>query len=299
MTFSAQVKTELCKIPIEQEKCALAELCGITLFAQAFDARGLRIVTGSAEFAGRISKLFKLLFGFDFDKKITPLGTPKKFSLIIQNRDKLAVLYDAFGFDLETTHIIRLNAALVEDDRTRAAFLRGVFLAGGSVSDPETAYHMEFVTSHYQLSREILALLPEVEIQAKCVTRKGNYVIYLKESRMIEDMLTLIGAPISAMHMMETKMYKELRNSINRKNNFENANFMKMLDTAAGQIAAFEKLDLDALPEKLREAAQVRIDHPDKTMTELCEILGNGVTKSGLNHRFRKLMAMANEGEET
>jgi len=74
---------------------------------------------------------------------------------------------------------------------------------------------------------------------------------------------------------------------------------MKMLDTAAGQIAAFEKLDLDALPEKLREAAQVRIDHPDKTMTELCEILGNGVTKSGLNHRFRKLMAMANEGEET
>lgn len=295
MTFSAQVKTELCKIPIEQEKCALAELCGIVLFSQTFDARMLRIVTGSAEFAGRISKLTKLLFGFDFDKKIIPLETPKKYSLIVQNRAKLATLFDAFGFELDTTHVIQLNAALVEDDKTRAAFLRGVFLASGSVSDPENTYHMELVTSHYRLSREVLALLLELEIQAKCITRKGNYVIYFKESRVIEDMLTLIGAPISAMHMMETKMYKELRNSINRKNNFENANYMKMLDTAAQQIAAFQKLELDSLPEKLREAAQVRIQHPEKTMSELCEILGGTVTKSGLNHRFRKLMAMANE----
>ncbi len=299
MTFTAQVKTELCKIPIEQEKCALAELCGIVLFAQSFDARALRIVTGSSEYVGRISKLMKLLFGFDFDKKIIPTGTPKKYSLIIQNPQKLGVLFDAFGFELGTTHVIQLNAALVEDDKTRAAFLRGVFLASGSVSDPGTTYHLELVTSHYRLSREVLALLPELNIQAKCVTRKGNYVIYFKDSSQIEDMLTLIGAPISAMHVMETKMYKELRNSINRKSNFENANYEKTLDTAAQQIKAFQTLELDALPEKLREAAQVRIDHPDKTMSELCEILGGSVTKSGLNHRFRKLMAMASgEGKQ-
>lgn len=299
MTFSAQVKTELCKIPIEQEKCALAELCGMVLFAQSFDARMLRIVTGSADYAGRVSRLMKLLFGFDFDKKIIPTGALKKFSLIIQNPEKIAVLFDAFGFDLETTHVIQLNAALVEDDRTRAAFLRGVFLASGSVSDPKTTYHLELVTSHYRLSREVLALILELGIQAKCVTRKGNYVIYFKEGGVIEDVLTLIGAQISAMQMMETQMYKELKNDINRRHNFDTANYMKALDTAAIQIEAFQTLDLDALPEKLREAARVRIANPDKSLAELCEILGGGVTKSGLNHRFRKLMALANgEGKQ-
>ncbi|MBQ3055050.1 MAG: DNA-binding protein WhiA [Oscillospiraceae bacterium] len=297
MTFSAQVKAELCKVPIEHEKCALAELCGIVLFAQSFDARSLRIVTGNAELVGRVSRLLKLLFGFDFDKKIIPTAALKKYSLVIQSQEKLGVLFDAFGFELGSTNVIRLNAALVEDDRTRAAFLRGVFLASGSVFDPQTTYHLELTTSHFRLSREVLAMLPELNLRAKCTERKGNFVIYFKESSMVEDVLTLIGAPIAAMHVMETKMYKELKNRVNRKSNFENANYEKMLDTAARQVKAFETLDLDSLPEKLREAARVRIENPEKTMAELCEILGD-VTKSGLNHRFRKLMELAEKEKE-
>jgi len=292
MTFTAQVKAELCRVPIEHEKCALAELCGIVLFAQSFDARALRIVTGNPEFVGRISRLMKLLFGFDFDKKIIPTDALKKYSLIVQSQEKLGVLFDAFGFELGSTNVIRLNAALVEDDRTRSAFLRGVFLASGSVADPQTTYHLELVTSHFRLSREVLAMLPELNLRAKSTERKGNFVIYFKESSMVEDVLTLIGAPLSAMHVMETKMYKELKNTVNRRSNFENANYEKMLDTAARQVKAFSGLELDSLPEKLREAARVRIEHPDKTMAELCEILGD-VTKSGLNHRFRKLMELA------
>lgn len=297
MTFSAQVKTELCKVPIEHEKCALAELCGIVLFAQSFDARALRIVTGNHEFVGRISRLMKLLFGFDFDKKIIPTDSLKKYSLIVQSQEKLGVLFDAFGFELGSTNVIRLNAALVEDDRTRSAFLRGVFLASGSVSDPRTTYHLELTTSHYRLSREVLAMLPELNLRAKCTERKGNFVIYFKESSMVEDVLTLIGAPIAAMHVMETKMYKELKNDVNRRGNFENANYEKTLDTAARQVKAFLTLDPDSLPEKLREARRVRIENPEKTMAELCEILGD-VTKSGLNHRFRKLMELAEKEKQ-
>lgn len=298
MTFSAQVKRELCKVPIENAVDALAELSGVALFANAFDARALRIVTASEEFAKRASRLLKNLFGFDFDRKIIPQSGVKKYSLSLDARDKLAVIFDALGFDLQMTHVLRLNAALVEDDRARAAFVRGAFLTGGSVSDPESTYHFELVTSHYQLSREVIALLRELDVAANCVIRKGNHVVYCKESGAIEDLLTRIGAPLSAMAMMEQKMFKELRNTVNRKVNCETANLTKTVDAAAQQLHAIERLELDALPAPLREAAEARINNPEATLSELCEILGKTVSKSGLNHRYRKLCAMAEEGKQ-
>lgn len=299
MTFSAGVKAELCRAPIDRERAAVAEVCGMLLFANQFSNRGLRITTENADFAHRASRLLKSLFGFDFDRKIIPGGAVRKYSLSIENREKLAAIFDAFGFELASTHTIHLNSALVEDDATRAAFLRGAFLSGGSAIDPEREYHLELVTSHYYLAREVLALLYELEITARLTQRKGNHIVYFKESGGIEELLTRIGAPLAAMRVMETKMYKELRNSINRKVNCETANLTKTVDAAAAQLRAIERIEqttgLDSLSEPLRAAALARRTYPAATLSELCEALGGTVTKSGLNHRLRKLLALGGE----
>ena len=293
MTFSATVKAELCNAPIDKYRVELAELCGILLFANIFSAREIRITTENADFAHRTSRILKMLFGFDFDRKIQA----KKHSLGIVSGEKIRAIFDAFGYDADKDHTVHLNGALVEDDLCRAAFLRGAFLSNGSIMDPANEYHLELVTSHYFLVREIKALLFELEIDAKITQRKGNHVVYFKDSEEIEELLTRMGAPISAMDVMNAKALKELRNSINRKSNCEYANLTKTVDAAGNQLAAIaiieEKIGLDALTPQLYEVAIVRRENPEATMTELCEILGGTVTKSGLNHRLRKLIEIS------
>lgn len=297
MTFSAKVKAELCKCPVTNGDTALAEICGIVLFANTFDSRSLRITTENQDFAARVSRIIKMLFGYDFDRKIIPASTVKKYSLTIDNPDKLSAIYNAFGYDRMTTHTLHLNGALVEDDATRAAFVRGAFLAGGSVTDPDREYHLELVTSHHQLSREVMALLYELDAPAKLTVRKSNQVIYFKESTYIEELLTRIGAPVSAMQLMETKMFKELRNSINRKVNCETANLSKVVNAASEQCEAIRVIDelvgLSSLPPKLFEAAKLREENEEMPLSELAAVLG--ISKSGLNHRFKKIIEIATE----
>lgn len=297
MTFSAKVKAELCKCPVDNANTALAEICGVVLFANTFDRRSLRITTENQDFAARVSRLVKMLYGFDFDRKIIPASAVKKYSFTIENLEKLSAIYDSFGYDISTTHTLHLNGALVEDEATRAAFVRGAFLAGGSVTDPEREYHLELVTSHNQLSREVIALLNELETPAKLAVRKSNQVIYFKESKYIEELLTHIGAPVSAMQIMETKMFKEFRNDVNRRVNFETANLSKVANAVAEQRNAIrmieETIGIDALPPKLKEAAMLRKEYGEVSLSELAAKLG--VSKSGLNHRFQKIMEISKE----
>ena len=297
MTFSAKVKAELCKYPIDDAEVVLAELCGIVLFANTFNRNILRITTENKDFTARISRIFKMLFGYDFDRKILPGLTVKKYTLVIENEEKLNAIYDAFGYERKTVTAVHLNSALVEDDKTRSAFMRGAFLAGGSVMDPEKEYHLELVTSHNQLSREIMALLNELETPAKIIERKSNKVIYFKESRYIEELLTRIGAPVAAMQVMETKLYKEFKNSVNRKVNCETANLSKTVNAGLMQKSAIELIEstigIDSLPEKLIEVAKLRKDNTETPLSELAESLG--ISKSGLNHRLKKIIEIAEE----
>ncbi len=293
MTFSATVKAELCNAPIDKYKIELAELCGMFLFANTFSVSEIRVITENADFAHRASRILKMIFGFDFDRKIST----KKHSLSIINREKIKTVFEAFGYDMEKAHTVHLNGALVEDNLCRAAFLRGAFLSGGSIMDPANEYHLELVTSHYYLVREVKALLYELEINAKITQRKGNYIVYFKDSEEIEDILTRMGAPISAMGVMDAKAMKEIRNSVNRISNCEYANLSKTVDAAGKQMEAIKKIEetigLDALTPQLYEVAIARRENPEATMTELCEILGGTVTKSGLNHRLRKLIEIS------
>ena len=298
MSFSAQVKGELCRIPLSRRCCARAEAYGILLFCHSFTAAEIKIVTSAPVFAKRLPVLFRKAFKVDFDRTPEPAETGKRIFLIT-DPGKLAAIREAYGSDLAASLANHINFAVLEEDHDRTAFLRGAFLAGGSVTDPAKSYHLELVTSHYSVSRELAALLPEAGFEPKQTTRKSNYVTYFKPSETIADFLTAIGAPLAAMEVMNAKLEKHLRGSVNRRVNCDSANLDKAVDAALLQVEAIQRYSaihgLDALPDKLRETARLRTENPELTLSQLVALCDPPVTKSCLNHRLRKLMELAKE----
>ena len=295
MSFAGDVKTELCRAPLSRRCCAQAEAYGVLLYCNTFQAGEARIVTESGAFAQRLPALFKKAFKIDFDR--LPQGGGKQV-FAVTGQDKLAAIYQAFGADPRAL-ALHVNFAMLEEPCCRASFLRGAFLAGGSVTDPRKGYHLELATSHHSVSREVLALMRELDQEPKAAQRKGNTVLYFKQSDKIEDFLTCIGAPLSAMEVMNAKLERDLRGSVNRRVNCDAANLDKVVEAAMAQVEAIRRLEgegkLITLPDKLREAAALRLAHPEDTLAQLAQRCDPPVTKSALNHRLRKLMELGRE----
>ena len=295
MSFCSKAKAELCKIPISKICCAVAESYGVLLFCNTFSPTSIRIVTESRDFAQRLPKLFQKAFSLKFDQ--TPETEQGKQIFTMDDPRKLHRIYDVFGLEAATTVALQVNLGILEEDCCRVAFLRGAFMAGGSVTDPEKRYHLELATSHLRVSREVKHLMEEVGFAPKCVTRAGSHVLYFKQSDQIEDFLTTLGAPVCAMGIMEAKVEKDLRNGVNRRVNCETANLGKAVDAAQEQLAAIRRLKerglYEELPQKLKETAQLRQDHPEATLLELSQMQDPPVSKSAINHRMRKLMELS------
>ena len=298
MSFSANVKSELCRPEVEKGCCALAEAMGALLYANTFSADGIRIVTESRDLGLRLPRLFRKGLGVSFDL-LPEEGGSGKLTYTITDREKIRQVFSACGFSAETSVSLHVNFALLEKDCCRRAFLRGAFLAGGSVTDPEKRYHLELSTTHWKVSRETGTLLLEMELPAKETERKGSSVLYYKQSEAIEDFLTVIGAPVSAMAVMEAKIEKDWRNEANRKTNCDSANVDKAVAAAQEQLAAIRKLEeravLETLPEKLQQTAKLRREYPETTLSELAELHEPPISKSAVNHRMRKLLTLAAE----
>ena len=298
MTFSAQVKQELCRQPLSRRCCAQAEAYGILLFCNTFHSRQVRIITESPQLKRRLPALFRKAFRLDFDQIPTEEG---KGTFLIETPEKLRVIFSTFGLDADSAVSIHVNFAHLEEEHCQVAFLRGAFLAGGSVTDPMKGYHLELATSHYHVGREVPALLREVGFAPKDTTRKGNYITYFKQSDHIEDFLTKIGAPVSAMAVMTAKLERDLRGSVNRRVNCDAANLDKVVAAAQSQIEAIRRLEeggvLAALPPRLQEAARLRVDNPELTLSELAGLCDPPVSKSALNHRLRRLMERAEQAK--
>ncbi len=295
MSFSYDTKAELCKVPIGRQCCAVSECYGLLLYCNTFSSREIRIITESRELAQRLIKLFRRAFDLTFDSAPELNVKTGKLSFLIRDSDKLSKILEAFGLTGEQLIAHHLNLGVLEEECCRPSFLRGVFLAGGSVIDPAKRYHLELVTDHYNVSRETYSLLLEMGFEPKEATRKGNFINYFKQSSAIEDFLTTIGAPVSAMALMSTKIEKDMRNSINRKVNCDTANVTKTVDAALSQIDAIRRLDAEmgiaSLPDKLRQTAELRLGNPELSLSELAE--ASQLTKSCLNHRMRKIMELA------
>ena len=293
-SFSARTKDELCRRLPSRTCCAEAECYGVLLFAKTFSTGEIKVVTEHDRFADRFCAVASRVFGVECDRAVS--DKTGKISLTVTGADA-AKVYAHFGHEEGLSPAIHLNNVPVEEDHCREAFLRGMFLAAGSISDPEKNYHLEIVTRHFNLSREVVALLLDMELHPKTTVRKSNYMIYFKDSGEIEDFLTRAGAPASALRVMETKIEKDVRNQANRKYNCDNANILKTVDAAQRQLAAIRRLEergaLSALPETLRQAAALRSEYPDAALSELASL--GGVSRSGLNHRLGRLCALAEE----
>ena len=296
-SFSFKAKSELCRTAGQRLCCARAECYGVLLYCNTFTMQEVRIITENQEFAARLPRLFHRAFNVKFDR--LPADEPSGSKLIFQitDPDKLRRIVDALGYDPRQSLVLHVNFALLEDDCCRVSFLRGAFLAGGSVTDPEKRYHLELSTSHVQASREVSALLQEMGFLPRSVMRSGSAVIYFKQSEHIEDLLTTLGAPVAATEIMTAKVDKEIRNGANRAMNCDMANVNKTLDAVAAQQEAIEKLKetgrLERLPDKIQETASLRMQNPELPLAQLAALFDPPISKSCLNHRIRKIMEEA------
>ena len=298
MSFAYDVKAELCRVPLSRGCCAVAEGCGVLLYASTFSAGEVRIVTENDEFAARLPRLFQKAFGVKFDE-LPGEHKGGKLVLRITREEKLDAIWRALGYDRRAHFALHLNFALLEEECCRASFLRGAFLAGGSVTDPQKRYHLELATSHVQAGREVEALLRDMGFEPKNVMRQSNLITYFKSSEHIADLLTIIGAPGRALEIVSAKIEKEMRNTVNRRVNCDAANLDKTVTAAYEQVEAFTRLTesgaINELPVKLQEVAVARLLQPELTLSELAATFDPPLTKSCLNHRIRKLMEIAKE----
>ena len=292
MTFSAEVKSEICQPRIERKCCALAEAYGVLLFCNSFSPSEIRIITASEEFSRRLPVLFKKAFGIKFDC-LPPEDAEGKRSFRITDAEKIKIIYDAFGNDTSSLSL-HVNFGIIEEPCDKTAFVRGAFLAGGSVTDPEKRYHLEFATGHYSVSREVIPILQELGFTPKESERRGNRLLYFKKSDDIADLLAALGAPLSSMKIAEARVEKEMNNVVMRKVNCDSANADKTVAAAAEQIEAIRRIKrdygLEALPEPLYQAALLRFANPEASLSDLAKLSNPPVSKSCLSHRLRKIL---------
>ena len=297
VSFSGSAKAEVCRSLPQKGCCALAQCFGVLLFGNSFGFDGIKLITESREFGELLPRLFKKAFGLTFD--LISEGTGKRV-FQITDEAKLEAVLSACGFDRQSL-ALHVNLPLLEEECCRTAFLRGAFLAGGSVTDPEKGYHLELNTTHQSVSRETEALMREVMgFLPKSTRRGGGNVLYFKQSDQISDFLTFLGAPVAAMGIMEARLEKELNNKVNRRCNCDEANTSKVVEAAQEQLAVIrllrERGKLESLPHKLRQAAQAREENPSASLTELAAMMEPPITKPAMNHRLKKLVEAAKEG---
>lgn len=301
VSFSSAAKAEVCKYMPSKRCCAVAECFGILLYCNSFQFDGIKIITESREFAYILPKLFKKAFDLSFDS-YPSLAAPGKLVFQIWEEEKIERIMAAFGFSQEDTLSLHVNYPVVEEDCCKAAFLRGAFLAGGSVTDPEKGYHLELSTTHQSVARETNLLIREaVAFSPKMAARGGGQVLYVKQSEQISDFLTFLGAPVAAMRIMETRLEKELNNKVNRRCNCDDANISKVVEAAQEQLAAIRILKeagmMENLPAKMKQAADAREANPAASLTELAAMMEPPITKPAMNNRMKKLLQLAKEIE--
>ena len=296
MSFSSEVKTEICREFPAKKCCVLAEAYGVLLYANTFSPRLVRVISENEALCRRLPRLFKKAFGVAFDV-LPPEGKTGKRSFSVTDPQKLRAIFSAYGYDPDRTVAHHINLGVLENDCDRVAFLRGAFLAGGSVTDPAKRYHFELVTSHASVCREIHALLLEMGFSPKDSRRGASFITYFKQSGAIEDLLTTMGAPVCAMEVMQTSVEKHMTNAMNRLTNCDMANADKVTDAARLQLDAIRAIEqgpgLDSLPPVLQDTALLRIANPACSLTDLAQLAAPPVTKSCMNHRLRKLIELS------
>ena len=297
MSFSSEVKQELLKQYSKARHCQLAELAAIVAMEGHIDENGsLYIYTDNSAVVEKYTMLIKKLFQLDVTRALTKEVT-ENILTALKLTENLAI-----ASLLESEYSLQgvaVNGLLLQNTCCKRAFLRGVFLASGSISDPRKSYHFEIVCHTKAQAEQIKEILEFFEGEPKIVRRNQRYVLYLKEGSQIVDSLNVMEAYVSLMNLENIRIEKEMRNSINRQVNCETANINKTVTAAVRQIQDIELIrdtgGLERLPENLYEMAVCRLENPDTPLKDLGQLLDPPVGKSGVNHRLRKLSQLADQ----
>lgn len=304
MSFSSDTKRELCRTEINSKEEMTSECYGMLLYCKRFGADNIVFSTENYFVANRFCELMSVSFGVITEKTSVLTerhGGGSIFTVSLPVKSECERVFKYFGY-VGNEISRRINNAMLEDDVSVSAFLRGAFLSCGSVNNPEKDYHLEFAVPYRNLCRDLVKLISSVDrlmYTLKIVERKGIYVAYLKDSEQISDLLAFMNAPIASMSIIETKIIKEIRNNTNRKINSEVANMKKTITASMKQIKAIEKLcdcaGLESLSSELRDVAVMRLENPDMSLRDIGKNLNPPISRSGVNHRLKKLMELAEE----
>lgn len=326
MSFSTKVKEEIAKHGNHSRHCQIAELLALLLATGevVFDEGCVRLVMRpeNALIGDKICQLIEQLFDqeiqYDRHSKYIEIQNGRMVEKVLQmvklsdyvdymeedwlDEDELSgidedeiVYVSSRGVSLQNCHFPK---QVVQKDCCKKAFIRGMFLATGSVNDPQKAYHFEIVVHNKELAQAVQEVIRGFGLDAKIVKRKKYYVVYLKEGSMIVDILNMMEAYVSLMDMENVRILKDMRNDINRRVNCETANIKKTVNAARRQIEDIEYIErtkgLRYLNDSLRALAEIRLEEPDANLSELGQMLNPPVSKSGVNHRLRKISSIAN-----
>lgn len=308
MSFSGNVKEELSEHWSSAKHCQIAELaailglCGSIIINSRNEYR-VKVHTENKAVARKVFTLIKKTFNIESDISIRRNIQKQSVSysvVVKQHQDALRVLQAVKLIDehLDGFEEVRIvNPIVVQQTCCKRAFIRGAFLAAGSMSDPKKAYHFEIVCAAESMAEQIRELMSSFSMDAKIVQRKKSYVVYLKEGSQIVDILNIMEAHVSLMELENVRILKEMRNTVNRKVNCETANLNKTVSAAVKQLEDItylrDTIGLEKLSEGLEEVALARLSHPDASLKELGALLSPQVGKSGVNHRLRKLGDLA------
>ena len=308
MTFSSKIKKEISTTECTRAEY-LSELSGIIRTSASIKIYNIKIQTENKFVANRIFGLFKILYDINLNISLRKNYNFKKNEIYVLElkKDTLKVLHD-LGIVNDKNQLLRIpSASLLSDDELKRAYLRGVFMVSGSLNDPKTSrYHLEFLINDTEYANFLNKLLRENNLNSKILHRKKGYMVYIKEAEKISDFLRLIRAYNGVMYYEEIRVYREKINMTNRLNNCEQANVEKMVATSNKLISEInfikEKEMFDLLDEKVRQSAQYRVRYPETSLLELSKIMtletGTNISKSCLNHRFRKIKEFADKIRE-
>lgn len=285
MSFSSDVKTELVKQIGKSRHCQLAELAAILELEGRIGKEGssLEVDSDNPLVIQKYALLMKKLFSINSEEPLS--------------ESDIRRVMEAMKWDFSELGRARSSGLLVQKTCCKRAFIRGAFMAAGSISNPAKSYHFEIVCRSMEQAVQLKELMESFETDAKVVPRKQHFVVYLKEGSQIVDMLNVMEAYVSLMNLENVRILKEMRNSVNRKVNCETANISKTVNAAVRQVNDIirirDTIGFSQLPDHLREMAKLRLDYPDASLKELGTYLSPPVGKSGVNHRLRKLSAIA------
>lgn len=305
MSFSTRVKEELARHIGSGRHCKIAEIAAIINMCGKIKIEtngdiSIKVHTENPAVARKYFTILKKTFNINVEiliRRNSQLKKNRVFAIFITNKVDSEKVLKATRIFTDGMINHRIHPLVVQGTCCKRAYIRGAFLASGSVSDPEKTYHLEFVNSHKKHCQDLMALVNSFDMDSKIVLRKKYHILYLKEATQIVDLLNIMEAHVALMQLENLRILKEMRNNVNRIVNCETANLNKTVSAAVRQMQDIqyieEKLGLSSLPEPLEDIARLRIEYMDASLKELGALLDQPVGKSGVNHRLRKISEIA------